>query len=194
MNAFKALTYPEMEIGEFINTKPVGGYGKSKWAYLVRTCPQSIDILAGTGIRNYISTIQSTRTDDVLFKQFVHIFDMAFDILSDNEHQFETTTVAPSAVEQVDYAKCVVITAIDKLIATSAGNRIGDHFICIVGMDNGRYHIDCSSTQTAVGEKYQEYYDKDTGRYFNNTIAVADINEMNLGAAAAGIRRIARTK
>jgi hypothetical protein len=185
MNAFKALTYPELETNDFVRRKPVANYGKKKWECLVRTCPQTVEILSGVGLGNYIAGIESSRTEAALEKNFNNIIAMAFDLLSDKDHQFIASIISLDVLQKADFRNTVVILAIDKDIPTSAGNYIGKHFICIVGRNIEWFHIMCSLTLTAVDPaRYAEHLDSLSNRYYNNMLKMADINEVNLGKAA----------
>jgi hypothetical protein len=193
MNAFKALTFPEMETRDFASHQPAAGFGKRKWGYLVRTCPQTVEILSGVGLGEYIAGIESSRTNEALEKNFNNILAMAFDLLSDNDYRFQTSIISLGALEKVDFRTSVVILAIDKDIPTSAGNTIGKHFICIVGKDAERFHIMCSVTLSAVDSgRYVEQRDDLSKRYYNNAIKIVDVNEINLGKPVDGIFEIRR--
>jgi hypothetical protein len=193
MNAFKALTYPELETHDFTNRKPTANFGKKKWEFLVRTCPQTVEILSGIGLGDYIAGIESSRTEDVLEKHFNNIIAMAFDILSDKDYHFRASIIGLDVLHRVDFGPSVVILAIDKDIPTSAGNHIGKHFVCIVGKSTEWFHIMCSSTLTAVdSSRYEENLDKGSNCYYNNMVKIADINNANLGKAADGIFEICR--
>jgi hypothetical protein len=194
MNAFKSLTFPEMEVQEFIFKKPRNNYAKSKWASLVRTCPQVNDIFSGDGPLPYLLTIETSKTKEVIQEQFRHILEMAFCVLSDEMFQFSFNIVQLDTVVNTDFSNSVIIAAIEKPIHTIAGNTILNHFICITGKDTENFHIMCSWTLNAVDPKnYIERVDSNTGKYYNNMISITDFNETNLGSGANGIYRISKT-
>jgi len=193
MNAFKALTYPELETHEFIYHKPITDFGRKKWEYLVRTCPQTVEMLAGIGPGKYIATVDSSRREHALEKTFNNLISMSFDLLSDTDYQFNASIIELDKLTGIDFKTSVVILAIDKDIPTSAGNSIGNHFICIVGKDVENFYIICSATLAAVDStEYTEYQDNNSKRYFNNKVKIEDINKENLGKAAYGIFEIKR--
>jgi hypothetical protein len=191
MNAFKALTYPELETHDFVYHRPVINFGKKKWEYLVRTCPQTIEVLSGIGLGDYIVSIDSTRTEAALEKNFNNIIAMAFDLLSDRDYEFQASIISLDALHSMNFGTSVVILAIDKDIPTSAGNHIGKHFICIVGKKAEWFQIMCSLTLSAVdSSRYAENRDDSSSRYYNNMLKILDINKVNLGKAVDGIFEI----
>jgi len=47
-------------------SEPKDKSGRSKWEYIIRTCPQAIDMLVGKGFPEYITGIPTNYIDETL--------------------------------------------------------------------------------------------------------------------------------
>lgn len=193
MNAYKTLTYPELNVGEFINLKPKEKSGRCKWEYIVNTCPQTLDMLSGHGFYTYISSIQTHNVGRVISNQFKNTIKTAFDILSDQYYQFSVSNICLNDIKNFDFKQSVIIMPIGKKIETYRGNGIANHFICINGKKENDLEIMCSYCIHLLPEgKYFESFNDINNRYYNNIISLDDVTEDVVGEGINSIYKITK--
>jgi hypothetical protein len=177
MNAYKTLTYPKMDVMDFIYKKPYEKFGKQKWEYLINISPQTTDMLAGLGFMNYLAKIKTWDLEEVMKTHYNKLITEAFEILSDNDHQFSVKNISLESIKNFNFTHAVIILPIVKDVKFLAGNELGYHFICINGRTDDLLQVACSySIYNIPQEQYVELMDGQTNRYYNNMINIKDLN------------------
>jgi hypothetical protein len=191
MNAYKTLFYPEMSIIEFRKS------WKIKWENIISMYPRANDMIAGHAFPDYIFSLPMNINNqwDIVLNETDHILKTAFIFLSDDDHKISFNKINIDSIINFDYSNSVILLSITNEVLFLSGNKIKEHWICLNGSTEDKIHIVCSySINNIDQDKYNEYFDDKTRRYYNNMIKTEDINETNLDKAVNAIYKITRAK
>ena len=195
MNAYKTLICPDISAIQFMISEPKDKSGRSKWEYIIRTCPQAIDMLVGKGFTEYITGIPTNYIEKIIDNQYKNTLITAFDILSGTESEFSVDRISIEEINKFNFEKSVIILPIVKKIKTIRGNDISNHFICINGRNGNEFNIMCSySIHKLESEKYIESFDDKYSRYYNNKIDIKYVNSEVIGKGINSIFKISNSR
>lgn len=164
-NAYKALRCPNEKASDF-------AYRNSNfWRRVIGNTPSLHNFVLGDGsdfgkLRN--------ATDAKVKQAFIST---CFEVMTDGSAV--SSKVKPADIEALstmDFSEAVAIFCVKKNAEFEEGG-MGDHWVAIVGRDDGVgvYLVACSYTNHAYG--LNERQDSRTGRFFNTTIKVSNINK-----------------
>lgn len=169
-NAFKALKYPALTANGFVEKQ------RHVWQKLISVTPSLHNFASGEGSRFGASTDQ---TDVILHERFL---ELCAAVVSERKREtFRVRRITAEEISRNVTENSVVLLALRPKVRTNRCT-IGDHWICVVDMDEEDFLFACS---------YTDYLDerRDTSkenislshkRPFNNRIAKNSLNKKTI--------------